>query len=286
MGLDDVTRPVYQGLSEGVIAAFYVLIALTLGTFFFGLWLRVRKFRSAHGRYPLPLGSLPRRIWSAFWVIAKHTTIGRDDLYVRLAHFLTFWGFAALFVATVVLTVDYDLVRRFFPPGFWRGPFFLGYEAFADTGGVFLVAGVLMMMARRWIIRPFRLGYARVDLPPDRYSRADYARGDALFLISLLALALSGFLLEGARIAAVRTPFAGFSYVGNQVAWLITGVGVGPVAAETIRAYAWWLHALASLTFVALLPFGKGVHMFLDIATLVLRDPVAGRRLPAPEPAR
>ncbi len=286
MGLDDVTRPVYQGLPEGVIASFYVLIALTLGTFFFGLGLRVRKFRSAHGRYPLRLGSLPRRIWAAFWVIAKHTTIGRDDLYVRLAHFLTFWGFATLFVATVVLTIDYDLVRRFFPAGFWRGPFFLGYELVADTGGVFLVAGVIMMMARRWIIRPFRLRYARVDLAPDSYSRADYARGDALFLFSLLALALSGLLLEGARIAADPTPFAGFSYVGNQVAGLMTGAGVGPAAAETLRAYLWWLHALASMAFVALLPFGKGVHMFLDIATLVLRDPVAGRRLPGPEPAR
>ena len=286
MGLDDVTRPVYQGLPEGVIATFYGLIAVTLGTFFFGLWLRVRKFRSAHGRYPLPLGSLPRRLWSAFWVIAKHTTIGRDDLYVRLAHFLTFWGFAALFISTVVLTVDYDLVRRIFPPGFWRGPFFLGYEVFADTGGVFLVSGVLMMMARRWIIRPFRLGYARVDLPPERYSRADYTRGDALFLCSLLALALSGFLLEGARIVADRSPYAGFSYVGDLIAGGIAGVGIGPAGAETIRAYSWWLHALASMTFVALLPFGKGVHMFLDIATLVLRDPLAGRRLPAPEPVR
>ena len=285
MGIDDVTRPVYQGLPEGVIAVFYGLIAVTLGTFFLGLGLRVRKFRSAHGRYPLPLGSLPRRLWSAFWAIAKHTTIGRDDLYVRLAHFLTFWGFAVLFVSTVVLTLDYDLVRRIFPPGFWRGPFFLGYKTFADTGGLFLVSGVLMLMARRWIIRPFRLGYARVDLPADRYSRADYTRGDALFLVSLLALALTGFVLEGARIVADQTPFASFSYVGDQIAGLLVALGFGPAAAEILRAYTWWVHALAALTFVALLPFGKGVHMFLDIATLVLRDPSAGRRLPAPEPA-
>ncbi|MEX2046691.1 MAG: hypothetical protein WEE03_05965 [Chloroflexota bacterium] len=284
--MDDVTRPVYQGLSEEVIAGFYVLIFITLGTFFFGLWLRVRKFRAGHGRYPLPLRSLPRRLWSAFWAVAKHTTIGRDDLYVRLAHFLTFWGFAALFVATVVLTIDYDLVRRVFPPGFWRGPFFLAYELFADTGGVFLVAGVLMMMVRRWIVRPFRLGYARVDLPPERYSRADYARGDAVFLFTLLGLALTGFLLEGARIAADPSPFVTTAFVGNLVAGLLAGAGLSPATAEIVRAYSWWLHALASMTFVALLPFGKGVHMFLDIATLVLRDPVAGRRLPAPEAAR
>lgn len=281
MDIQEITRPVYQGLPEAVILGFYVLIALTLGTFSLGLWLRVRKFRSGHGRYPLPLRSMPGRLWSAFWVIAKHTTIGRDDLYVRLAHFLVFWGFATLFIATVILTVDYDLVRRVFPPGFWRGPFFLVYEVCADVGGVFLVTGVVMMMVRRWAIRPYRLRYARVDMPEDRYSRADYARGDALFLFTLLGLALTGFLVEGARIAAEPTPFAAFSFVGNAVAGLLAGGGVSAAAAETLRAYAWWLHALASMIFVALLPFGKGVHMFLDIATLVLRDPVAGRRLPA-----
>lgn len=281
MGPDDITRKVYQGLPEEVVIGFYVLIALTLGTFSLGLWLRVRKFRRGHGRYPLPLRSLPRRLWASFWVIARHTTIGREDLYVRLAHFLTFWGFAALFIATVILTVDYDLVRRVFPPGFWRGPFFLVYEIFADVGGIFLISGVLMMMARRWIIRPYRLRYARVDMPEERYSRGDYTRGDALFLFTLLGLALTGFLLEGARIAAEPTPFSGFSFAGNAVAGLLGAAGVTPAAAEVLRAYAWWTHALASMLFVALLPFGKGVHMFLDIATLVLRDPAAGRRLPA-----
>jgi nitrate reductase gamma subunit len=285
VGLDDVTRPVFQELPEGIIALFYVLSFITLGFFFFGLNVRVRKFRAAHGRYPFPLRSLPSRLWSSFWAIAAHTTIGRDDFYVRLAHFLTFWGFAILFISTVILTVDYDLARRIYPQGFWRGPFFLGYEVFSDTGGVLLIVGVVMLMVRRWVIRPFRLGYGRVDLPPERYSRADYARGDALFLVFLLALALSGFLLEGARIRADGTPFPGFSYVGQLVAVAIAAAGASPAAAETIRAYAWWAHALAALAFIAVLPYGKGVHMFLDIATLVLRDPAAGRRLSDPVPS-
>lgn len=278
--MEEATREVYQGIPEPVIAAFYVLIALTLAVFFYGLWRRVRKFRRGHGRSPLPLRELPRRLWRAFWTIASHTTIGRDDLYVRTAHFLTFWGFAALFIATAILTIEYDFARRV-SEGFWKGAFFLAYEVFADTGGIFLVTGVLMLMVRRWILRPFRLGYARVDLPADRYSRADYTRGDAFFLVALLALALTGFLLEGARIAAVPPPFAGFSFAGSAVGALLSSVGITGPAAEALRAYTWWLHALASLGFVAYLPYSKGVHMFLDIATLVAQDPLAGRRLPA-----
>lgn len=283
MTLDDATRKVYQGIPDPVVVVFYGLIALSLGIFAFGLWRRATKFRRGHGRYPLPLRELPRRLWSAFWTIASHTTIGRDDLYVRLAHFLTFWGFAILFIATVILTVDYDFARRVWPPGFWRGPFFLGYELTADVGGVMLIAGVLMLMFRRWVLRPFRLSYARVDLPEGSYSRGDYARGDVVFLVTLLALALSGFLLEAARIAAAPPAFAGFSFVGSALAGVLAGAGIRGETAEAVRAWTWWLHALSSMAFVAYLPYGKGVHMFLDIATLVARDPLAGRRLPAVE---
>lgn len=279
----DATREVFEHLSGGEVVLFYVLAAIATAIFLWGLWLRARKYRTGTGPYTFPIAGLPRRLAAAVWVIAKHTTIGRDDAYVRVAHFLTFWGFAALFAATAILTIDHDFVRPLFPPGFWRGPFFLGYELGADVGGIALVIGVLMLMARRWVLRPFRLGYARVDLPPERYSRIDYTRGDALFLVVLLGLGLSGFLLEGARIAADRPDFALWSFAGAAVAVLLGPLGAG--AAETVRAFTWWAHALFALAFVAYLPYGKGVHMFLDPAALLLRDERAGRRLPAAEPA-
>lgn len=279
----DATREVFAGLSDGQVALFYVLAAIAIAVFFYGLWLRARKYRTGTGPYTFPIAGLPRRLAAAIWVIAKHTTIGRDDRYVRVAHFLTFWGFTALFAATAILTIDHDFVRPFFPPGFWRGPFFLGYELGADLGGVALVVGVLMLMTRRWIVRPYRLGYARVDLPAERYSRIDYARGDALFLVVLLGLGLSGFLLEGARIAVERPEFALWSFGGAAVAALLGPLGAD--SAQAVRSFTWWAHAIFALAFVAYLPYGKGVHMFLDTATLLLRDERAGRGLPAAEVA-
>jgi len=277
----DATREVFAGLAEGQVALFYVLSAVATAVFGYGLWLRARKYRSGTGTYTFALAGLPRRLAAAVWVIAKHTTIGRDDVYVRVSHFLVFWGFVALFAATAILTVDHDFVRPFWPPGFWRGSFFLGYELGADLGGVALVVGVLMLMIRRWILRPFRLGYRRVDMPAERYDRSDYARGDALFLVVLLGLGLSGFLLEGARIATDRPESAIWSFGGALVGAALGAVGVTPGAAEALRSVTWWAHALFALAFVAYLPYGKGVHMFLDPATLLLRDEQAGRRLPA-----
>jgi nitrate reductase gamma subunit len=275
----EATRTVFEHLSEELVAVFYLLSAIAIAIFALGLALRVRKYRRGSGR--VPIAGLPGRLARAAWVVARHTTIGRDDPYVLVAHFLTFWGFAALFAATAILTLDYDIVRRFYPPGFWHGAFFLGYELGADLGGIALVTGVIMLMARRWVARPFRLSYARVDLPAERYDRRDYARGDTLFLVFLLALGLSGFLLEASRIVADRPDYPPFAFAGAALAAALQWAGLTSGAAETLRAGTWWIHAIAALSLVAYLPYGKGVHMFLDVASLVVRDENAGRRLPA-----
>lgn len=275
----EATREVFEHLPEELIALFYVLSTVAIAIFAFGLALRVRKYRRGSGR--VRVAGLPGRIVRAFWIVAKHTTIGRDDRYVFVAHFLTFWGFVALFAATAILTFDYDIVRRFYAPGFWHGAFFLSYELGADLGGVALIVGVVMLMARRWVFRPFRLSYARVDLPAQRYDRGDYVRGDLLFLMFLLVLALSGFMLEAARIVADRPDYPPFAFVGAATAAALQWAGMTSATAETLRASSWWAHAVAALCLVAYLPYGKGVHMFLDVATLVVRDDEAGRRLPA-----
>lgn len=279
----EATRTVFERLPEELVVLFYVLSAIAIGIFFLGLTLRVRKYRRGSGR--VRVAGLPGRLARAVWTVAKHTTIGGGDRYVLVAHFLTFWGFMALFAATAILTIDYDVVRRLSPPGFWHGPFFLGYELGADLGGLALIAGVVMLMARRWVARPFRLSYARVDLPADRYDRRDYSRGDALFLVFLLALAVSGLLLEAARIVADRPDVPPFAFAGAALAAAFQWGGLSSASAETLRATTWWVHSIAALCLVAYLPYGKGVHMFLDVATLVVRDEQAGRRLPAAEVA-
>lgn len=275
----EATRTVFERQPEWVIVAFYLLAALATAIFVLGLVLRARKYRRGGGS--IRIDGLPGRLAKAVWVVAKHTTIGRDDPYVLVAHFLTFWGFCGLFAATAILTIDYDIVRRLYAPGFWHGTFFLFYELGADIAGLALVAGVAMLMARRWIVRPFRLSYARVDMPPERYDRGDYARGDTLFLVFLLALGVSGFVLEAARLVADRPDYPPFAFAGAVLGLALEAGGMSAAAAETLRAASWWVHSVAALCLVAYIPYGKGVHMFLDLATLTVRDDQAGRRLPA-----
>src|ERR1019366_557582 len=48
----------------------------------------------------------------------------------------------------------------------------------------------------------------------------------------------------------------------------------------------WWFHGLLAITFVASIPYTKAAHMLSSLASLLLRDPLAGRRLASIAPER
>ena len=78
-----------------------------------------------------------------------------------------------------------------------------------DVLGLALLAGVVMMMARRGIQRPKKLDYARPDRAEETPERRMYRMGDWTFVGILLVLVVSGYVLEGARIAKRMTPLRG-----------------------------------------------------------------------------
>jgi Fe-S oxidoreductase len=278
-------REVFRGFSAALILLFYALGALAVAVAAAGLWLRARKYlrgRPAAGRWR----AVGRRLARTAAAVGAHTTLGRRHALVGLAHAAIFWGFAALFVGTLIIMVDYDVVRLVNPEWrFWRGAFYLWYSAALDLFGLAFLAGLAGMMARRWLARPAALDYTRPDRPPGTYSRAPYAADDRLFLWLLFWIGVTGYAVEGLRIAADRPPFETWSVVGWQLANAVDALGIGP-SAGPLHAWTWWLHGLLALGFVAYLPYSKAVHMVVDGVNLLLRDDLAGKRLPAaPETA-
>lgn len=278
-------REVFRNLSPLAIAVFYALAATTLAVFAAGVWRRVRKYRRgrpagrwAHGRARLLRGAA---------AVAGHTTLARRHRGTGLAHLGVFWGFVALFIGTVIIMIDYDMVRLVNPGWrFWRGTFYLWYSAVLDVMGVVFLAGLLALMGRRWLARPAALDYTRPDRTADDYSRRGYAWDDALFLWLLVAVGLTGYLVEAARLAADRPPFETWSVVGWRLADALDALGVSRAGADTLHWWSWWGHAVLALGFVAYIPYSKAIHILVDGVNLALRDPEAGRRLPAvPEAA-
>jgi len=273
-------REVFRHFPGWLIVFFYVVAALAMGVSAYGFWLRFRKYRQ--GRPDNRWGTLWARIADGVATIGRHTTLRKREPLAGWSHLLIFWGFLALFVGTLIIMLDHDLLRPISPSlQFWRGTFYLWYSVVLDVLGVAFLAGLLLMAVRRFVLELPQLDYARPDRKPGEYDRRGYRLDDRIFLWGLFWIGVTGYALEALRIAAERPPFETWSVVGWPLAGLIDAAGLTPGQSSRLHIYAWWLHGLMALAFVAYVPYSKAVHMIVDVANLLFRDKDAGKRLPA-----
>ena len=301
---ESVTRPVFQDIGWLGKTTFYVVSTLAILVFAWGWWRRAAKYRRGRpagragvlraGLFGRPFAGVRRRE-DRFSVaaVAANSSIIRRDRGTGIAHLLIFWGFLTAFMATVILTVDYDIVRHLsrlitgHEASFFHGPFFLVYTFVVDTMGVALLAGLVYMGVRRGLRRPRQLDYTRADQPEGGYSRGRLVAGDWVFLGLLLGILVTAYLLTGLRVLSQDLPwFTVFSPFGRLVADGLAGLGMTPAAAASVHTVVWWVHAALALGFVAYIPFSKAMHILIDGVNLLAHDRSATRRLPAPAPQK
>lgn len=85
---------------------------------------------------------------------------------------------------------------------------------------------------------------------------------DAIMHGLLLTILLTGFVVEGSRIAAteIGTSLALWSPVGLMLAKTISGIDEGGL--RLLHKAVWWIHLLLVMTFFILIPFTKFRHIF------------------------
>jgi Fe-S oxidoreductase len=280
------TRPVFWDFTVGLKILWYVLAVASVVVFVYGVLRPIVKYRRGHGGPwpPCPWSEIPRRLGTGARLLLSHTTIQRRDRTAGWAHRGIFYGFIVLFAGTVILGFDTDFTSPVFGWSYFHGDFYLVYKEVLNLLGTALVLGVLVMMIRRAVVRPAKLDYARPDRGPDdqQYDRRVYRLGDWWFVTALLVIALTGFVLEGVRIAMDDPGYGATQFGGWVVAQALTGAS-RPVLAG-LRHGLWWFHGLLAISFVASIPYTKAAHMLSSFMSLSLRDPLAGRRL-APIPS-
>jgi Fe-S oxidoreductase len=219
-------------------AAFYVLTFASLGYMLWQFALRSRLWM--RGR---PVG------WKSEWatnvllyVVGQKKVQGSRPRSGAPMHLLMFWGFLALFVATVLLAV-----ATYAPlvgiRNFHRGLYYVVYEATFDAFGLLFVAGVAWAIVRR----------ARIARDPA--SPVSHSPGDWWQLIMLLALGVTGFVLEGARIAADPQPWDACSFVGYGLAQVLPALGPATYVG------LWWFHMVWVWAFFVSVPHLRLRHI-------------------------
>jgi Fe-S oxidoreductase/nitrate reductase gamma subunit len=279
------TREVFWDFEPALEVLWYVLAFLSTLVFLYGVARPVVKYGRGRREGLPPRRELPGRIRDALRILLSHATVKRRDGYAGLAHAGIFYGFLVLFIGTVILAINTDLTEPFFGWRFFEGDFYLAYSIVLDVLGLALLAGLVLMMVRRGIVRPRKLDYARPDRDgAETAERRVYRIGDWTFVGILLVLVLTGYVLEGVRIAMDQPGYDEFSPAGWVAAQAFEGTGDG--ALHATRHALWWFHGLLAICFVAAIPYTKAAHMLTSFVSLVLRDPQAGKRLRSIPPER
>ncbi|MBI1802243.1 MAG: (Fe-S)-binding protein, partial [Chloroflexi bacterium] len=217
--------------------ALYLTSALSIGVLAWGLWLRMQAWRFT-GR-PFAVEPLRRGAANLLLYVFGQKRLVRQR-YSGTMHVGLFWGFALLFVGTALATIDWDFTRPFINFRILQGAFYLGYELVLDIAGLVFIAALLMALYRRRAQRPSQLTY-RKDFP--------------VTLLSLLTISLTGFLIEGLRIAFSHPAWGAWSPVGNALAGLFALMPV-----ETMKGLhfgLWLFHSGLSLVWIAAMSWNE-----------------------------
>jgi Fe-S oxidoreductase len=200
------------------------------------------------------------RLAAQIRVVADQVALQRRLLAQPFAgsiHVAVSWGFAILFVATcLVAAQDYLAVPTL------RGAFYLYFMSLiVDLWGVAAVVGVALALVQRYGVRAERLWKPRDQ------------EGYAVFLWLLLAILVSGFVVEGLRIAATADPWGLWSPAG----WLFAAgsAGLSPTQQAFWHRVAWWGHAVLAFGFIGLVPFTLIRHTLAAPANIALRRAAA-----------
>jgi Fe-S oxidoreductase/nitrate reductase gamma subunit len=240
-------RETFWNIPHWAEVAQYALGFLTVLIFAYGVSRRVQKWRA--GQPDRRTDHLGARLVS----VVVHG-IGQlrltQDIYAGIMHLAIFWGMAVLLLGTILATVDWDVTHLFLNFQFLKDGIYIFYELVLDIFGLILLAGLGMAAYRRYILRPKRL---KNEVDPS------LSMDDAYAIAMLVLIAISGYLVEGLRIAVIKPTWGNWSPVGQLLASFLSALG--DPTDRTLHVIIWSTHALIAFTFIASIPFTKLFHI-------------------------
>jgi Fe-S oxidoreductase/nitrate reductase gamma subunit len=236
--MEIVGREIMWNLPPITGTIMYVLFGIVLLIMGFGFYRRYRVYRSGRNEFEDRFDDPERRLMFVFREgILQKKTIAWP--FGGTMHLMIYSGFIALFIATCLVALQYDFGFQIL-----HGSFFAFFEIFSDTFGLVLIAGIIIAAFRRYLLHL-----------PGLTRDGD----DLLQILLILVIAITGYLVEGLRIAATLPAAAKFSYGGNAVASMFKGAGYEQLLSA--HRILWWVHLILAFGWIASLPFSKTLHM-------------------------
>jgi Fe-S oxidoreductase len=227
-----------------------------------------------------PRSEWPRRAKRVLTHAFAQTRV-RKKRYPGIVHMTIFWSFILLFIGTVIVAFQSDVSTPLLGWYFFSGQFYKIYSITLELAGVAGIAACAAALYRRYAIQPSYLG-GRIPW--------------ATVVWCLLAILISGFVVEAARLSATRDGFEAviqgqsvFVQTENfEPAWSFVGYGLSQFipqeAARLVHWLFWWGHLAVSIGFLCV--FGERTmgHVFTTCLSIFLARDIPSGATPRPIP--
>ena len=156
-----------------------------------------------------------------------------------LMHLLLFSAFAVCALGTLSVAITEDLNIPLF-----YGWYYLILSLAMDILGFAALLGIGIAFWRRYMTTTPGLDNQMTDL---------------VSLMLLKGIFVTGFLLEGLRIALMGDPW----FMWNPVGWLVSlpFAGMAKPTLKMLHVSTWWIHLFLSFGFIAYIPYSKFFHI-------------------------
>lgn len=254
LGIKFATRPLFWNTIDSARLLIYLFFAVALVICCYGIYKHVKLWKM--GQPKKCSDGVGRGIWDMIVYGIFHKRIFKETLQGWM-HFLVLWGFIFAFFATAMIVVEMDILHFINPD--WK--IFIGYlyvfiKLTVNTFGLLALIGIIVMACRRYLKKPEQL---------------DNKAQDGIILALIFTILLTGFLIQGSRIAVLSDPWASFAYVGVWVAAVLNALFT-EAQIMSLHAFLWWFHFFCAMAFIAMLPYTKLFHIFLGLANQYMRN--------------
>jgi nitrate reductase gamma subunit len=265
---------------------FYIMFIPSMILFIWGMWFRISLYLQGtiKGVEETSRGKkfiiLLRKGWRGFWArpgwyikvliidVIFHKKLFGQSFYRWFTHTLLVFGFIATFIVDMIkgFTTGYlvewshTIPALSFAHAFETGAIRPFLDFFLEFFSFLILVGCVLAIIRRFILRPNQLRTEEEDITT---------------LIFILFLELSGFFIEGYRIAhpevvTSRIYLANFTPASANN-WLSFGGYFLSLFLKGIRINAdflWYFHVVPSLIWFVYIPHSKLLHIFTSSVTV------------------
>ncbi len=232
---------------------FVFVIFATAVAFLLPFYRRYRIVRA--GRPEMRLDRIGKRfVHAAVKVLFQRCTLREERMFTGLMHAFIFYG--ALTFDTMTLN---HTLEGFFDGFYLFGDTVVGllFSLAIDVAALTVMAGVLFLAFRRFIVRP--KAYATTP-------------GDSALIYLLITLATATYLYFEAFSIAHHPGTARWAFLGTWIGDAILRSGLNPESISAHFRISWWAHVAAVYGFIAYVPHSKYLHMFAGPLNVFFRS--------------